>query len=326
MSLKYRNQNGVETPVAGLNGTSGELVPSTIYKQSGTLSITGMGSSTDKKGEDFPVTFSTPMPDADYEVTLTNDNYLNCWVKNASKTVNGFTVRCANYAMTNGTGNASVTWTAFKLIANEDRELDEQAIAALQAVVPSDASSSNKLVDNNRFSGIVSNVDCNTLTTAGIYSTAGANIPESGFWFMVVVNYAYINATKYIMQIAYSVADTNKNYRRVSSDGGSTWSAWNRIITQNLITSSVTNGSTAPVTSGGVYNSIVKSKIIRVTFDATNKVVNFPDSVNIVGVTYIGSAQGVYANLLQVDSINKNLYLNLNPANNIGYDLTVFYI
>ena len=39
MSLKYRNASGVETPIAGLNGTSGELVPSTTYIQSGQVSI-----------------------------------------------------------------------------------------------------------------------------------------------------------------------------------------------------------------------------------------------------------------------------------------------
>ena len=148
MSLKYRNNAGVETPVAGLNGTSGELVPSASYVQSGTINVTGMGTSSDKTSQDFAVTFQTPMPDADYEVFLTGDNYFNYYVTNA-KTANGFSVRVCNYSFTNGTSTGIVKWTAFKLITNEDRALDEQAIVNLQAVVPNDASSSNKLVTAN---------------------------------------------------------------------------------------------------------------------------------------------------------------------------------
>lgn len=37
MSLRFRNSQGTETPVAGLNGTSGELVPSVALKQSGSV-------------------------------------------------------------------------------------------------------------------------------------------------------------------------------------------------------------------------------------------------------------------------------------------------
>ena len=70
----------------------------------------------------------------------------------------------------------------------------------------------------------------------------------------------------------------------------------------------------------------VQTATIRVTFDAESKIVNFPTSDNVIAVNFIGVAQGVYARLLQVDSVNHNLYLNVSPVNNVGYDLTVFYM
>ena len=134
MSLIYRSAQGVDVPLCGLNGTSGELVPSASYVQRGTINVTDMGTSDDKTYKDYNVTFQTPMPDADYEVTLTSDNMFSADVL-PSLTANGFTVRVKNYAMTNGTSYGSVKWQAFKLITNEDRALDEQAIADLQTQV-----------------------------------------------------------------------------------------------------------------------------------------------------------------------------------------------
>ena len=45
-------------------------------------------------------------------------------------------------------------------------------------------------------------------------------------------------------------------YSRVSWNSGSTWQSWERVLQDTDLTSSATSGSSAPVTSGGVYSAI----------------------------------------------------------------------
>lgn len=128
MSLKYRNASGVETPVAGLNGTSGELVPSVALMQSGIATF----SEIDVGAVGFvEVTLSTPMPDTDYLVQVYSDNTATSdhrftWfvrINSASK----FTIYATNTYTTALTPEA-LKWTAFKLMTDESRALDEARI------------------------------------------------------------------------------------------------------------------------------------------------------------------------------------------------------
>lgn len=158
MSLKYRNGSGVETPVAGLNGTSGELVPSVSVIRSG--SYTPSGSVQVQEDLSFSVTFDTPMPDNDYQVIFgsssnsTASGTIQCAVR--SRTTTGFTGVIRNVGIDPVSElSGTFTWFAFKLMTDEDRALDEQAIADLQAVVPSVATSTNKLIANSqRFASV----------------------------------------------------------------------------------------------------------------------------------------------------------------------------
>ena len=132
MSLKYRNASGVETPIAGLNGTSGELVASASYIQSGQVSI---GEVAANVSGTKTVTFTTPMPDTNYLVILSapngNSDTFSFAVRKDQQTVNGFMFAYTNL-LSVAQSNVYVYWTAFKLITNEDRALDEQAITDLQ--------------------------------------------------------------------------------------------------------------------------------------------------------------------------------------------------
>ena len=273
MSLKYRDSQGNETPVAGLNGTSGELVPSTALMKSGVASVSMPNTSSLDQLFTVQVTFDTPFEDANYVL-----NVDQCEVSEAEinrvfdKTASGFYIAVMYNRQRTTVPSYNVTaripWQAFKLMTDEVREADSAHIAQNTAnFAPAFSEVTSYAVGDyvtynnilyrcttahtagvwvaghftqvtvgevlSDISGVVSNVDCDTLTTVGAYSTAGANTPESGYWFMVVVQYAYINATKYIMQSAYSVADATKNYRRVSSDGGATWTTWLKLVTEN---------------------------------------------------------------------------------------------
>lgn len=152
MSLKYRNGSGVETPVAGLNGTSGELIPSVTYFQKGRASAVATSSG-------FvvgTVTFTNPMPDTDYAIVMNTDNSNTLYQNRIlSKTVNGFEFRTETAESSEFGSQINFGWQAFKLMTDENRALDEQAIADLQAVVPSVATSTNKLIANSqRFASI----------------------------------------------------------------------------------------------------------------------------------------------------------------------------
>ena len=173
MSMKYRDANGVETPVAGLNGTSGELVPSVSHYQTGYLNFSNLTNGfedvtvldIENQSVQYRVVFGTPMPDTDYVVVVdVHNTNLQVEVASADKTVNGFIVTVRNLVATMRADRGETTdgftfglsdnyfnWTAFKLMTDESRAFDEQAIADIQAVVPANATSSNKLVTANEF-------------------------------------------------------------------------------------------------------------------------------------------------------------------------------
>ena len=151
MSLKYRNASGVETPVAGLNGTSGELIPSTALLQSGVAAVYMPNTSSLDQLFTVQVTFDTPFEDDNYVL-----NVDQCEVSEAEinrvfdKTASGFYIAVMynrdRTTVPSYNVSARIPWQAFKLMTDEVHEADAAAIAALQAVVPSSASSSNKLV------------------------------------------------------------------------------------------------------------------------------------------------------------------------------------
>lgn len=123
MSLKYRNSQGVETPVAGLNGTSGELVPSVALMQSGTVNFSCDANS----WTTVDVTFTTPMPDTDYLVNTDSGEaaYVHVQVATTKRTT-GFTMIVWNRDAVSNTG--IIRWTAFKLMTDTVHEADSAHI------------------------------------------------------------------------------------------------------------------------------------------------------------------------------------------------------
>lgn len=237
MSLKFRNQNGVETPVAGLNGTSGELVPSVSLYQSGSkLSDTDNWVPGDSGV--FSITFSTPMPDADYDVILGIDTpEINVSVA-YDKTVNGFKAKVENVSSVTYAGRIEIYWQAFKLMTDESRALDEQAIADLQAVVPSTATSSNQLVPAN---GKVRGLNTGNWISDNFNNAVPSD--NSSMQIFTVLNSAtnspglganYIVLTQVFSSglIQQEAIQNGTNYRYIRNCDSGTWSAWSRIATE----------------------------------------------------------------------------------------------
>lgn len=59
----------------------------------------------------------------------------------------------------------------------------------------------------------------------------------------------------YVSQIL-TAYDKSEKFIRSRNPNSNTWSSWQKLVTAADLTSSVTEGSTAPITSGGVYNAL----------------------------------------------------------------------
>lgn len=164
MSLKYRNSQGNETPVAGLNGTSGELVPSVALKQSGVINVevTEINVLVEKT-----VTLSSSMPDTNYEVIITPPNVPNGTWAVSNKTTTGFIFTFLKTA--GNTGNVAFNYSAVKLMTNEDRALDEARIEQNTTNFASAFSevASYAVGDYVTYNGLL--YRCTTAHTAGVW-------------------------------------------------------------------------------------------------------------------------------------------------------------
>lgn len=125
MSLRYRNNNGEESHIAGMNGTSGELVPSVSLYQSGTIEIPGQ---TSHSSQTLSVTFATPMPDANYQVTFKNRYGPGDILNVEWQGTTGFSVFVYN-ASEDSTGSHGLNWSAFKLMTDEATAIATEQIA-----------------------------------------------------------------------------------------------------------------------------------------------------------------------------------------------------
>ena len=145
MSLKYRDKNGAEVVLAGLT-PGGDIEYGAVATREGNIQIT-INASSSTNGV---VTFTDPMPDADYEIiaqmeaasTSGNPGSLLIMPVSSSRTVNGFYIAVWNYLSSAQT--ITVHWKAFKLYEVADAEQFYSKVQDLEAMVPSNASSTNK--------------------------------------------------------------------------------------------------------------------------------------------------------------------------------------
>ena len=165
MSIKYRDSTGTETPVAGLNGTSGELVPSVALYQSGTISVTAP--STSDRTNDYTVPLSTAMPDTDYIVTLDYGSDIS--IKVSMKNTTSFILTVGLLASTGASDTVTVRWQAFKLMTDQVHEADSAHIAQNTANFAPAFSETTSYAYNDyvTYSSVL--YRCTTAHTAGVW-------------------------------------------------------------------------------------------------------------------------------------------------------------
>lgn len=183
MSLKYRDSQGNETPIAGLNGTSGELVPSVSLYQTGTITMTE-----DIAVGDFalyPVTFDTPMPDTDYVVSadfsITGGHRTFGLISCMNKTVNGFSLYVRNTDAVELPITAdTIVWQAFKLMTDTAHEADAAAIAqnTLNFAPAFSESTAYSVGQYVTYAGKV--YKCTTAHSAGAWNTSHFSVTTMG--------------------------------------------------------------------------------------------------------------------------------------------------
>lgn len=334
MSLKYRDGQGNETPVAGLNGTSGELIPSVSLYKTGSVTFSCAANSWNT----VEVTFNTPMPDADYQVILDSSANAYVHVQNVTrKFTTGFIAIVWNRDELNKTG--VIEWQAFKLMTDEATALDEAQIAqntknfapafiestaysvgqyvtyagkvyrctaahsagawdpshftavtvggTLGEIVPSNASSSNKLVTasdtvkrvNYSITGTTDAVeDTKTLVNYIITLGEGSYVGEFKRTGVTFGSYRLTYFTdgdgtiSISGTVTYSISDNNDATYQISyvlSNGSST-PHWN---IEKLVTDRVITGVPTSVHSG-ISNVVLKKQgkmvTLTVSYDATS--------------------------------------------------------
>ena len=159
----------------------------------------------------------------------------------------------------------------------------EGALDGLNGLVPSGASASNKLVSERRVDGAtrLTNEDLNDILDAGTYFTLNADTvahkPADNMYNNIIEVSAIgkVGNDKYLMQTFSSRNDELSYFRHYY---GGNWTAWRQVLSSNTLTSSVTENSTAPITSGGVAE--MRALLFK---DRTNKATDFVTS-NATGV------------------------------------------
>ena len=237
MSLGQISPSGAKTPIAGLNGLSGELVPSVSYYQKGTVAVpetavNGYGT--------IQVTFGTAMPDTDYVVALgygaTTVAGMTYTVASKSKT--GFVFVYTNTGL--GTENShQMAWQAFKLMTSEQTALDEAQIEANKSDIaslkkysvqkPNTASAGTVSGEYNVIFANYStaSVNCNDLvpgTSSSVNGAYATNAPVGGW---LIIDTMALNADgNYKVQRAW-----NGNGEWIRSCAGGTWGEWKTVKT-----------------------------------------------------------------------------------------------
>lgn len=141
MSLRYRSSDGTEQIIAGLT-PGGDIEAGAVATRSGTETFTSLGSG---NVETYNITFDSDLPDANYIVTFEfTTNTGSIVATSALQTASGFVLYIRNVSVAAQTG--TVKWTATKTYTVQHDIQNSEAIADIQAAMPSDAGSANKLV------------------------------------------------------------------------------------------------------------------------------------------------------------------------------------
>lgn len=282
----FDSKETVQEFIDKIKSQRSELVPSVSYYQKGTVTLTQEIAPNGYASVD--VTMPKAMPDTDYVVvTKVGGGFWHTATVHVNATENlsasTFRISIGNPGTidTIPANTLLVDWQAFKLMTDESRALDEQAIAqntsdisdlqddveSIQAVIPSEASSTNKLAPrseiyilSNQYSGatyatveaLLEKVAADMLAKGGYGGAVGCVwTGKSYFSGTYGTNGSTAgNARLHFENAQASYTECTFNF---TSSGLGTVNWFN-----DVTTSTVTSGSTAPITSGGVASETTR--------------------------------------------------------------------
>lgn len=279
MSVKYRNASGQETIIAGLT-PGGDIEAGAVMTRKGAFTVPALNA---QKSTDTPVqvTFESPMPDNDYLVEIypnvaTIENFN---VK--AKAANGFQVIVMN-ASTWVQSSYTCYYIATKTYTVQHAQQNAESIAAIEAMIPTGAGSSNKLVTSTQLSALDSDLN-------GKISNIEDAIPAGASISNKLVTVSDLDAIEDSSIISYDntvsglSADNVKGAIDELADEKQDKLSFDNIPTAN---------SSNPVKSGGVASAISDNYALMSINSAKNMVYFKNEVRTVTGVTYT-TANGV---------------------------------
>lgn len=167
----------------------------------------------------------------------------------------------------------SGTYVAIIYVDQEGNVLSQGATAtdtiASGSTQPATSGGVSQAIDNAV--GVIydtSITDCNNAYEKGKTKTywvteTTANVPSgnNGWYILSFCNTSSVSSSDYVTQYATVGDQRNLNDIFIRHKYASGWTSWARLIKDADLTSSVTSGSSAPITSGGVYDALGGKKL-----------------------------------------------------------------
>jgi len=168
MSLRYRANDGTETIVSGLT-PGGDIEAGAVAQKKGTVTTESIPSGANRT---VTITFDSSMPDDNYDVIFTHSADFNLG-RFGSKTKDGFSITVKN--MASAAGVCNIDYTAIKTYTVQHAAETAEAVANIQAAIPSGAGAANQLVTksyvdtaDNSLDGRLDDIEDMIPTTASI--------------------------------------------------------------------------------------------------------------------------------------------------------------
>lgn len=198
---------------------------------------------------------------------------------------------------------------AIKALDPEGGTLDTR-LSAVEDVIPSEASASNPLATISDVDGLLNALsttkftsDLNACIEAGVhvFNQSTANRPDYVNWGCILVfgvNTKDDN-NKYIYQLLFPTTGETKFRYSINSTTQipTNWTSWQDIIKTSDLTSTVTQGSGAPITSGGVYSEL-NQKAEKETYWVWNNQTTFSINLEDISNQRIGNRCPVLLSVL----------------------------
>ncbi len=259
---EYLDYEGLGVFKEHIDEQTNKLVPSASHYQSGTFTREISDAEwTAGYATSIEIPITTPFADAQNLVATLESNMQGLVCQLVGVSSQYITMDC--YFNPSG-GNALVqtdgifvSWRVCKLMTDESRALDE---AAINQNAQDIADMQDEMLTSS--TTILAWASAATTTKSALIPTSNQPSDAVTGWGEHIVTVYGSGVRKIVTAMDYSIA-TQTIYTRKLYNGAWTTNWTKTTATADGLTSSVTSGSSAPVTSGGVYNYSYKRKMVQ---------------------------------------------------------------